>query len=1324
MRTVFLGADRIAVEAGSVTAIALSADHTYVACGHEDGSIFSWELRNPSLCARHIPATKPPEIATISGHLYGVRITHIGFVGARHSCFVTSDSRGMTFHHNFTRRLLGSNVQTTRILGRYPSPSGGVLMKPSTTYSSSILPLGTMPHFTDSLGLVAILTPYKLVIVSTSPVPRTQYKYNRPIGTIAESDVISGCAAWFPCVRPARSQGDPASAGTKPTLAFSWCKRLQFLTVENAQLDDSNDPVANSIARTNVKLLREYQCPESIVAMQWHSFDIISLLTKSCKMLLLETSNLRTVGQCDLLSKHILHHNIHASLLKDYFQQREAEFVVQDFADDYTCSFQTYKGKTFLLGANDISVGSLLTWADKASAYVSNTQYIEAIQLLTGYYQGTVELGGLDLPTHSDDRKTKLKSKMYETMQSSVIISLSSEDLSVRSDAYHSRLLAACFEACMAMEDLNFLFDVLFEIYNDADRLESFLNLLAANVLDDSITSVPPRIVQEIVSHFTAQGLHTRLEDIVCHLEPDTLDVNHIFQLCKRYHLINAMAYIMTETLQDFVAPMVEFVALMKAVLQATANDSISKDMRERHLLGINTVNAVKVFSYVSLTLRGLSFPLARVRTEAAAECGKSALYDFIFSGSNVSWPPGSGCWITTQDGAPEPTFPYLRLLLLFDTPTFLASMDEAFEDSFLNDNTSSFPDTGQYVRKTITRQFIVNILLDVTNDNLPLEDAIYLYMFIARNVPKYPQFILLSGTVLQNIIIGLCRYQDPEIAEDCQLSVEYILSMFHPSDSSLMLDHYKEAGFFRVLKSIYRSEHRWAELILANLRATGPDNQVFSCIEEVLGSKDILTPQERERSQEVLLQHIVEIASIDGVRAAEVVDRCAPVLHKRIFNALLTREGLLYIYLQGLMKHENIKTAEWIDDEVRQKYVDLLCIYERAGVLEYIKRLKLSDVNVAQLLDNLEKYDLVDSIVYLMSVQGEREAALARVVGRLTALHSSITTTYHISQDEFAAEIETIGKYAHLGAGLCQAESSSSFKASDMRGRVPWTSQAFTRPERMWTDLILVLVGYLSHQKAIDNEAIWHGSDPIKIGAQSRKHGKQLRKIVQNVFSRLLISATSTRFTSFVKVFRSVLEHFSAKSVSSHIREIIRELFDGHQFHFQMLNLAETILASELFFRVERRNNAFRKGWTAKRPSCIVCQDRLYDDHLVRALYKARQGDLAISKAEREDRRRAAIEKRHGVTGHRATGKQRKQCHGEPSNEHTPSEMNTTGDFAERRSTIISFACGHSVHELCYTSRKAEIYDGSIQCPGCTRAETIEPESGDQQSPTETFSD
>ncbi|TKA63720.1 hypothetical protein B0A49_09415, partial [Cryomyces minteri] len=269
-----IGTGTKAAECGSVTALAISADYSTVVGGHADGYIFTWEIARPARPFLQIP---PFDRSLLTGrhpngHVSGCAILHVGFLGTRHTALISADDGGMAFSHLATRGLgaIARSVTTTRLLGRYPTsvPSMERTRKPSSVLAFSPLPLGNVEQASDKMGLTAILTPYLLVIVSTTPIAQTQHKAPRPKAVAAHS-ALSGCLAWFPAVKlkvPSTDSGEPIS---RTKLVYCWSNILTVLEVEETEKPQpvEKDKPPDLHFRPRSRWMSE----EAIVAVQWLS---------------------------------------------------------------------------------------------------------------------------------------------------------------------------------------------------------------------------------------------------------------------------------------------------------------------------------------------------------------------------------------------------------------------------------------------------------------------------------------------------------------------------------------------------------------------------------------------------------------------------------------------------------------------------------------------------------------------------------------------------------------------------------------------------------------------------------------------------------------------------------------------------------------------------------------------------------------------------------------------------------------------------------------------------------------------------------------------
>jgi hypothetical protein len=243
-----------------------------------NGHIFTWELTKPSRPFLGIAplAGYQMENRKEDGHVEGASILHLGFLGNRRTALVSADEKGMAFSHLATRGLgaVGRIVKTTRILGRYPTDSlpTGRPRKPSTVLGLSVLPLGNSQEPTDTMGLVAMLTPYLLVIVSTTPIAQTQHKAVRH-KEIASDSALSGCLAWYPSVKLKQSSPSNAPTSSKARLAYAWSNVLTLL--ELSVITDTDGPLdPNRPPTLEFRPRSRYKCEEAIVAVQWFSRQV------------------------------------------------------------------------------------------------------------------------------------------------------------------------------------------------------------------------------------------------------------------------------------------------------------------------------------------------------------------------------------------------------------------------------------------------------------------------------------------------------------------------------------------------------------------------------------------------------------------------------------------------------------------------------------------------------------------------------------------------------------------------------------------------------------------------------------------------------------------------------------------------------------------------------------------------------------------------------------------------------------------------------------------------------------------------------------------
>ncbi|CZS95218.1 related to VPS8-vacuolar sorting protein, 134 kD [Rhynchosporium graminicola] len=1328
-----IGPGTKAVESGAITSVAISADHLIVAGGHANGSIFTWETARAARPFLHIPSLDSGQMIkrTIDGHVPDVAIRHLGFLGTRHTALVSADDRGMAFSHLATRGLgsVGRTVKTTRILGRYPNdlPTVGKVRKPSTVLAFAPLPLGNVERGTDSLGLTAMLTPYLLVIVSTTPIAQTQHKAARPKEVAAHS-ALSGCLAWFPAVKLKVRDPKTGSDVSKVKLVYCWSNVLTVLDADEVVSPDKDKPSSLSF-----KARSRWKAEEAIVAVQWLSRSVLTVLTITQRLIILEDGSMRMTEAFDLVHKHIFHQDIFSKQLHTLVEQldEEDESMHGVAADAFCMSFKAYKSRMFLLGFNDVSIGTLSSWADRLIALMEDGDYIGAIQLATSYYTGAADKLTIGLPEDTALRHVMVKDKLVEIMTASLKFAFGQKQKrKVSTDEIPLKDLAdACFEACLSIGDVDFLFEEAYEWYEDGDVEGIFLETLEPHILEKQITVVPPTVVKAMVTHYVTKGMESRLEEMICNMETMTLDIDQVTTLCKQHNLYDALIYIWNQALHDYITPLIDLLSLLIPLVQPGdyfTNGNVMEDP-------IYGVNALKMFPYISYTFTGRVYPTGEVLGDQEALDAKAELYWFIFSGRTITWPKNTGKPFLTQPTQEyEPSFPYLRMILKFDAPSFLSALNEAFEDSFLNDtperavNGGSNRDLSEehVFGLSVNRQYVITILLEVMNHNdFVREDIIYLDMFIARNLPKFSQYLLLSGTALHKVLAGLCDYPGEDLADDAQLSAEYLLSVYHPPDLEGLIPLFRKASFYRVLKSIYKTDKQYGKLVQTYFDDSEDRDAVFDCIGECLRPRSGLTKRQIRDVHEVIEAHASDLMHLNAIKSAQAVESYAPALHQKFLDSQSHDSELQYIYLHTLFEPSEGHTNEAKGSRHPQfieKYVQLMCKFDSTHVAAYMELVQASDLSLDKVLPYMEESGVIDAAVVLMAREGQLKEAMKRLIQHLKKLESAVLGLLNSSTEDLQSThageaiedlLEALQKYINVGIWLCQSHTktpqSRSINSPIRKKTSPKTE--LLPDEALWLDLMDTSVQITTKLSASLSDL--EDSDDI----DREKLLAQLRTLVQRIFTALLTSTSSPSPSgaslSFLRILRMFLTRASISSPNlSDLRAVLASVFSAYAYEESILSLTNCLLDKDLFVNVQTAAALRQRGWRPRGSTCEGCGRRVWGPGVSGDVFskweEREENDVKRRKQRRSEQAGVELERGKGrahvrnssklsVTEMgRGTGKGAGSEEGEGEGEQEEGIQQTNDAAAKVQpelGPLVVLACRHIYHQSCLEGVQAD---------------------------------
>jgi hypothetical protein len=1348
-----IGLGTKAVESGSVTALSISADHSIVASGHATGHIFTWEVARPAKPFLQIlPLTESQlehqRADGPHGHVLGSAVVHLGFLGTRHTALVSADNCGMAFSHLATRGLgaVARVVKSARILGRYPSipPAVDRPRKPSSVLAFSSLPLGNVAHPTDSFGLTAILTPYLLVVVSTTPIAETQHKSPRP-KEIPPHSTLSGCLAWFPAVKLKRPDPGTRHDISKTKLVYCWSHILTVLDVEAETFEEKDKPPV-----LHFQPRSRWRGEEAIVAVQWLSRSVLAVLTISQRLIILEDNTLRVTDNFDLIQKHIYHQDVFSAQLRPVVENLDEEDASMHgvVADAFYMSFRTYKQRLFLLGFNDVSIGTLSNWADRLTALLEDGDFLEAIKLAESYYVGNSDKITVGLPEDNETRHSMVLDKLKEMIRASLSYVFkkpqSTGDTSLTSQhEIWKELALASFSACLATQELDFLFEDVFEAFQAAGGEEIFFSVLEPHIVSEEIQSMPTIVLKELIQSYASEDRAPQLENLICHMDTRTMDLDQTATLCKKFRLYDALTHVWTQAIGDYVTPLVEFMKLEKVI--EASNDDESEDSE------INS-SANRVFPYLANVLTGRSYPRGLELDDADAYAAKKEVYRFLLSGKAIEWPPGSKKLFSTVDAdEDEPQYPYLSLILRFDAPSFLSVLNEAFEDHFLNGAASSEQSPARVNGNSDhsllpTRQSIIGILLGVMRDDFDAEDSVYLDMFIARNLPKFPQFIILSGNVLDGVIQRLCDYPSEELADDCQLSVEYLLSYYRPSNIENLTTVFRQAGFFRILKSVYKNAKQYAQLVQTFFEDPHDKDKVFDCISDCLRPGSSLTPKQVKEVHGVILKHARDLVAIDSVKAALTLAAVAPELLQPIFDSLDAGSYVQFNFLKSLLEPTSQQgpSASSEDEKLHgmfeEKYVQLMCRYQPNRVADYISVLKSGDLRLQEVLPAMESTGAIDAAVLLLARDGLVTDAMKRLKAHLLTLGNGLTTFVKASSespdlDGTTEAVESlladVHKYVKVGIWMCQGQTKAASKyskntAKEANGNkklldLQDAEADLSLDELLWLELVAVIVDITKDVSLAVKDM--PATAPLEeIGSSITS---SLRSSVQDCFTALLNATArptlpadtgatlpSTQpHPAFLMILRAFLSRVASSSPSlSDLRAVLAEIFQAYAFEERILDLANQFLDKDLFQFVEDAWIRRQKGWRPRGNVCEGCGKRVWGPGVGGTVWD--QWESSLDKADRAKlvRRKSAQGDADTVSEGRGKGKA-SDGNADASEPSEPGDGTETEPKPDVLQPLVVFACRHIWHRDCLERSMAEhglSSDGDGRALRCTAGHTL----------------
>ncbi|AMD21857.1 HFR002Cp [Eremothecium sinecaudum] len=529
------------------------------------------------------------------------------------------------------------------------------------------------------------------------------------------------------------------------------------------------------------------------------------------------------------------------------------------------------------------------------------------------------------------------------------------------------------YDRCTQIFEVGSLFgDQFFSILEEMNDFisdtnkDAFYDAISNEILEHTITTLPPVMLKGIMQHFADKKNLRAIELLIITLNQSSLDIDMSVKLCKKFKLYGVLVYLWNNMFSEYSTPFIDY--LFK----------ITKQYDKCLLFDrVKNIKSFNIYHYLTAVLTGYQYPTKTQITPAQTVLAKEQLYTFLFSGTSLEWPVDSGeKFLTCQNPLREPAYPYFQLLLKHDPESCLYMLHKIFEDTHLNDD--GLLEHNQISQTQISRQFVVDILIGILKT---LEDAklqVLIAIFITRNIPKFPQFIKLSNSALDELIWIICGSNFEELNYDSQRSLESLFSIYKPNNMEEFIVYLKDRKFDYVLLPVYKSLSLAAEYLMLRIESEELKS-LPKAVSEILSDCATLTvskPIERRRVAKVIEAKINKLLGLENTETLITAiyqfdsEVCSRVL-KRIRSKSKQKECMELFF--GM-----VKPSQYIDAELKYTYLKLCCEQGYFTTLhKYLGQIDYTDLDSEKIIEMLKDHSDTEGLVIVYTKLKNFEMAI-----------------------------------------------------------------------------------------------------------------------------------------------------------------------------------------------------------------------------------------------------------------------------------------------------------------------------------------------------------
>lgn len=613
-------------------------------------------------------------------------------------------------------------------------------------------------------------------------------------------------------------------------------------------------------------ILQKIKLSYTIIACSWMNARTLLTMDSSDKVHLVDVRVGDEMEQSDLL-------NISLVYTSSYYNGIDSQHL------DKCCysSVHGHNSQLVLLGKKSVHIISIRSWIERLDSLTDKKLFSDALQLGVDFLEerGKAVLGLRGTRAH---RHKIVKDKVIN------IVALYIDSMvDTNNSINYKEGIPIVFDISVHLQKTNLLFN---RLWDGVELIESsckvYLECLKNYLIEGQFDEVPTIIIQKLFTYLSHTNQLKEIEKCILNLKVECLDIEQSLNLSRGHALYDGLISIWTRALEDYLAPLQELIPKIVPL----PNGEYIDDTIE---LGN------KILIYLSGCLLGIAYPNRGYIPQHLQDTVRNNIVQFLCSQHSIK----------AKDD--EDIYPYLRILLKFNTTEFLNVFSMAFSDC-------------RFMSQQKQRICCILTSLTMNSKDLKSNQLGLVYAFIVRWQQENGNFMKLDKQVFETVTSKLILTEQTTPIEDREKAFIQLIRSGAFDNNPDLLKIAEEAKFYSVCREICSERGEFSQTFKYYILDDSNKYQIFSFI----SSKPEYFEQLSYENSKVLLE-------IDTVQCGAMFGTFYPHLVYDVSNQTKTNYQR-YLFLKGAIPYVNS------DMKLCTHYLELLCQHEPNAVMDFVK--------------------------------------------------------------------------------------------------------------------------------------------------------------------------------------------------------------------------------------------------------------------------------------------------------------------------------------------------------------------------------------------------